>query len=284
MKTVGLITAAIAKKQPQEIKKVTDGLENCGLEIISDCREYGENYIENYDELFSKIDIAVVLGGDGTILSVAQYSARYNVPILGLNFGHLGYLAELNKEQTEDFARIINGEYETEERMMLDVKVVRDGEEIYSSTALNDAVATKGMLSKMVHMLLEIDGKYTGDYYSDGLIVSTPTGSTAYSLSAGGPIVEPKLNIILITPICAHSTNARPMVIADEQTVKVTVDIYHGEDVALMCDGKQPVMLRHGDEIYVTKSEYKTKLVRFQERNFFDILNKKLKGRGIKNV
>lgn len=274
MKTVGLIVSKIAERQPEEVKKVTDALIKCGFEIADE---------ENMDSLFEKADIAVVLGGDGTILSVARYSAKYNVPILGLNFGHLGYLAELKKEQTEYFSKIMKGEYSTEERMMLDVKVRRNGEEVYSSTALNDAVATKGIVSKMVHMLLEIDGKYTGDYYSDGIIVSTPTGSTAYSLSAGGPIVEPKLNIMVLTPICAHSTNARPMVISDEQTIKITVDIYHGEDVALMCDGNRPFKLSHGDEIYITKSEYKTKLIRLYESNFFDILNKKLV-RGKENV
>ena len=158
MKTVGLIVSKIAEKQPEEVKKVTDALIKCGFEVIQN---------EDYDRLFKETEIAVVLGGDGTILSVAQYSAKYGVPILGLNFGHLGYLAELKKEQTEDFSRIEKGEYEIEERMMLDVKVIRAGVEVFSETALNDAVATKGILSKMVHMLLEIDGKYTGDYYSD---------------------------------------------------------------------------------------------------------------------
>lgn len=274
MKTIALIVSKIAEKKPEEIVKVKDALKEYGFEIVES---------KNYDELFSAVDMAVVLGGDGTILSVAQHGAKYNVPILGLNFGHLGYLAELKKEQTADFSKICNGQYRIEERMMLDVKVIREGKEVFSATALNDAVATKGHLSKMVHMLLEIDGKYTGDYYSDGLIVSTPTGSTAYSLSAGGPIVEPKLNIMVITPVCAHSTNARPMVIADEQTVKVTVDIYHSEDAVLMCDGEKPFSLCHRDEIYITKSQYKTKLVRLCESNFFDILNKKLI-RGNENV
>lgn len=267
MKTIALIVSKIAEKQPGEVIKVKDTLKKWGFEIVEG---------EDYDELFSSVDMAVVLGGDGTILSVAQYSAKYNVPLLGLNFGHLGYLAELKKEQTADFSKICSGEYSIEERMMLDVKVVREGVEVYNSVALNDAVATKGHLSKMVHMLLETDGKYTGDYYSDGLIVSTPTGSTAYSLSAGGPIVEPKLNIMVITPVCAHSTNARPMVIADEVTVKITVDIYHDEDAVLMCDGEKPFSLCHRDEIYITKSQYKTKLIRLCESNFFDILNKKL--------
>ena len=267
MKRIALIVSKIAEKQPEEVIKAKEALKQCGFEII-------EN--QDYDKLFSSADMAVVLGGDGTILSVAQHGAKYNVPILGLNFGHLGYLAELKKEQTADFTKIAQGQYQIEERMMLDVKVVRDNNEVFSATALNDAVATKGHLSKMVHMLLEIDGKYTGDYYSDGIIVSTPTGSTAYSLSAGGPIVEPKLNIMVITPVCAHSTNARPMVIADEQTVKIKIDIYHGEDAVLMCDGEKPFSLCHKDEIHITKSQYKTKLVRLCESNFFDILNKKL--------
>lgn len=274
MKTAGLVTSVVAKKQPEEIEKVICQLKKCGFDVIES---------EDYDRLFSKADMVVVLGGDGTILSVAEYSAEYDVPLLGFNFGHLGYLAELKKEQLADFEKIKNNEYKIEKRMMIDVKVVREGKEVYSTTALNDAVATKGYLSKMVHTLLEIDGKYTGDYYSDGLIVSTPTGSTAYSLSAGGPIAEPKLDIMLITPVCAHSTNARPMVIADNQTVKITVDIYHGEDAALMCDGKQPFTLNHKDEIYITKSQYKTKLIRLYESNFFDRLNKKLI-RGSENV
>lgn len=268
MKTVGLVATASAKMQPEEINKVINQLEKCGFTVLED---------KNMDELFSKIDMAVALGGDGTILSLAEYSAKYSVPLLGFNFGHLGYLAELKKEQVEEFSKIARGEYRIEERIMLSVEVIREGKQIYHSHALNDAVATKGLLSKMVHILLEIDGKYTGDYHSDGIIVSTPTGSTAYSLSAGGPIVEPKLNIMVITPICAHSTNARPMVISDEQTIKLTIDIYHGEDVVLMCDGKEPLKLCHGDEIYVTKSKYKTKLIRLNESNFFDILNKKLK-------
>ena len=268
MKTVGIVAAASAKMQPEEIEKIVNQLKKCGFDIFES---------DDNEELFKNIDMAVVLGGDGTILSLAEYSAKYSVPLLGFNYGHLGYLAELNKDQIEDFSKIAQGEYKIEERIMLNVEVVRDGKQIYHSNALNDAVVTKGLLSKMVHILLEIDGKYTGDYYSDGIIVSTPTGSTAYSLSAGGPIVEPKLNIMVITPICAHSTNARPMVISDEQTIKLTVDIYHGEDVVLMCDGKEPLKLCHGDEIYVTKSQYKTKLIRLNESNFFDILNKKLK-------
>ena len=268
MKTAGIVTSAYASMHPEEVERIKSQLVKNGFEII-------EN--ENTEELFSKIDMAIVLGGDGTILSLAEHSAKHNVPLLGFNFGHLGYLAELKKDQIEEFAKIAKGDYKIEERIMLSVKVVRSGKQICHTHALNDVVATKGLLSKMVHILLEIDGKYTGDYYSDGIIVSTPTGSTAYSLSAGGPIVEPKLNIMVITPICAHSTNARPMVISDEQTIKLVIDIYHGEDVALMCDGKEPLKLCHGDEIYVTKSRYKTRLIRLNESNFFDILNKKLK-------
>lgn len=268
MKTAGLITSSYAEMHPEEVENIKKQLIKYGFEIV-------EN--EDTDKLFSEIDMAIVLGGDGTILSLAEYSAEYNVPLLGLNFGHLGYLAELKKDQIEELSKIAEGDYKIEERIMLSVEVIRDGKQVYHAHALNDVVATKGLVSKMVHILLEIDGKYTGDYYSDGIIVSTPTGSTAYSLSAGGPIVEPKLNIMVVTPICAHSTNARPMVISDEQTIKLMIDIYHGEDVALMCDGKEPLMLCHGDEIYVTKSKYKTKLIRLNESNFFDILNKKLK-------
>ena len=154
MKTAGLVTSVVAKKQPEEIEKVICQLKKCGFDVIES---------EDYDRLFSKADMVVVLGGDGTILSVAEYSAKYDVPLLGFNFGHLGYLAELKKEQLADFEKIKNNEYKIEKRMMIDFKVVSESEAAYRSTALNDAVATNCYLTKIVQTLLEIDDNYTGD-------------------------------------------------------------------------------------------------------------------------
>ena len=276
MKKIGLITKSIREENLSEMTAIINELKKYDADIMCDTKLSGFKYSDNLEELFDFADIAVVLGGDGTILSVAKYGAAYNVPLLGLNFGHLGYLVELKKEQTNSLSKIFNEDYKIEERIMLDVKVLRDGNDVFTTSVLNDAVITKGILSKMVHLNLEIDNTYASDYYADGIIVATPTGSTAYSLSAGGPVAEPCLKAILITPVCAHSTNSRPMIITDEQMINVNIDIYHNEDVALICDGRERFELMHNDNIVVTKSNLRAKLIRFEDVNFFNILSRKL--------
>ncbi len=239
----------------------------------------GTAYVPDKHELFKNADVVIVLGGDGTLLSVAKYSAMYEVPILGLNLGRLGFLVELERDETNEFSKIINGDYRIEDRIMLNVKVTRHSQTVFEATALNDVIVSKGNISKMVHLTLAVDGTYVSDYYADGLIVSTPTGSTAYSLSAGGPVVEPRLNAMIITPVCPHTITSRPMVIADDQKAEICVDIYHNEDVVLNFDGNDGPALLNGDIVTVTKAEKPTKLIRLANSNFFDILNKKLSER-----
>lgn len=276
MKKIALITKSVKEEHHNEMLAIVNELAKYGADIMCDKKLENFKYCEDMEELFKFADVAVVLGGDGTILSVAKYGAAHNVELLGLNFGHLGYLVELKKEQANSLSKLFSNDYKTEERIMLDVKVIRDGSEVFSSSVLNDAVITKGILSKIVHLNLEIDDTYASDYYADGIIIATPTGSTAYSLSAGGPVAEPCLNAVLITPICAHSTDSRPMIISDKQIINVKIDIYHNEDVALICDGRERFELMHNDSVIVTKSDLRAKLIRFEEVNFFDILRKKL--------
>lgn len=276
MRSVGLVAGNIAGTFPAESEDIAAELKKYGFEVFTDFKNSHTRYMKNANEIFKNSDIAIVLGGDGTILAAARQCAKLGVPVLGLNFGHLGYLAEQKENKNEIIKAVCEKKYFTEDRMMLNVRVVRDNETVFETDALNDAVITKGSLSKIVHLILDIDKNYASDFYADGVIIATPTGSTAYSLSAGGPVAEPKLNIMMITPVCAHSTKIRPMVISDRQSVSVKVDIYHNEDVVLMCDGRDGFDLCDGDEVVVTKSELTTKLIRLRERNFFDILNRKM--------
>ncbi len=264
----------------KESKKTAEKLIKLGAQVFTDSEGIsGATVIENTDSLFKEADIAVVIGGDGTLLSAAQLGAKYDVPLLGLNMGRLGFLVELEKDDTDLYEKIINGDYDIESRMMLSAKVERDGKEIYSGDALNDIVVSKGLLSKMINLELKIDSVLASDYYADGLIISTPTGSTAYSLSAGGPIVAPALDAIVVTPVCAHTVTSRPMVISDSQSVEITVKFYHNEDVRLSRDGADNVVLLDNDKITVTKSDKKVKLIRCSSRSFFDVLNRKLSER-----
>ncbi len=263
-----------------ECKKAAQKLIKLNAQVYTDKEGIdGAVFVRDTDSLFKNADIAVVIGGDGTLLSAAQYGAKYNVPLLGLNMGRLGFLVELEKNDTDLFEKILKGEYETEDRMMLSVKVEREGKEIYKGEALNDVIVSKGFLSKMINLQLKIDNVFASDYYADGLIVATPTGSTAYSLSAGGPVVAPCLNAILVTPICAHRVTSRPMVISDSQLVEIQVKIHSNEDVQLSRDGGENIALKDNDKITVTKSDKKVKLIRCSSRSFFDVLNKKLSER-----
>jgi NAD+ kinase len=199
--------------------------------------------------------------------------------LLGYNIGNLGFLVELEKGEKSEFSRLFSGEFEIENRMMLEAKVLREGNEVFKGIALNDVVVSRGATPKMVHLNLKVDKNEVSDYYSDGIIVATPTGSTAYSLSAGGPVVSPDLDVIIITPICPHTVTSRPVVVSDKSGVELTVDIYHNEDVVVMCDGEHGIKLQSGDRVVVSKADNCTKLVRFGKKTFFDVLQQKLSER-----
>ena len=174
---------------------------------------------------------------------------------------------------------LLTGNYETESRMRVHARVLRDSKEIFEVSALNDITINKVNVLKMIHLKLDIDSCYINDYYADGLIFAAPTGTTAYSMSAGGPIVHPLLEAITITPICPHTFTARPMVVSAKQESVVTADIRHDEEIALFADGafKQP--LKKGDKVVITASELKTQLIRLEKRSFFEVLNTKLSER-----
>ena len=236
-------------------------------------------YEKDYAKMFEKADFGITLGGDGTLLRIAQYSAKTNVPILGINLGRLGFLVELEKDEFSGIDKILKGEYEIENRMMIEANVIRDGQEILNLIALNDIVVAKGNMAKMIHFKLEIDNALVNDYHADGVIFATPTGSTAYSMSAGGPVLHPSLDAITITPVCPHTMTSRPVVTGINQDITLTTEIAHDEKIVLYADGNEKINLYGNDIVKITKSPYSVGLIRTENRSFFEILNKKLSER-----
>ncbi len=221
-------------------------------------------------------DVAVVFGGDGTILRFSHEAALRNLPILGINCGNLGYMAELKGEDPAQLQRLFTGEYETEERMMLTARVIRSGSEIFRADCLNDAVVSYGQLPHLVSFELSERGQAFASYNADGMIFSTPTGSTAYSLSAGGPILDPVLKAIVATPVCAHSLTARPTVFSADAHLCLRVGSQKKGEAYLTFDGEQNYLLQTGDEIEISVSPLITRLIRFSHAPFGAVLFAKL--------
>lgn len=230
----------------------------------------------NFEELIKNIDIAVTLGGDGTLLNVARQLASHEVPILGINMGHMGFLTEIElPDLYRDLSLFYEKKYFIDTRMMLEAKVIRDKILLEKFVALNDAVVTKGPFARLIRLKTYSNGSYIDTYPSDGLIISTPTGSTAYSLSAGGPIINPNVELLLLTPICPHTLRSRSIVLSKDDTVKIQVIAEHPE-IMLTVDGQQGYRLLPGDEVIVKKSDLYTRLIRIKRRSFYDVLRKKL--------
>lgn len=229
------------------------------------------------DKIPSKVELIIVFGGDGTLLSVARLVGKKGTPILGVNLGGLGFITEIARDEiNKDIAdKISSKKYRFEERIMLIADVFRKGKNIEKLSALNDVVINKGALARMIELEIRINEQYVSTFRADGLILSTPTGSTAHSLSAGGPILYPTLETFVMTPICPHTLTNRPIVLPDKFTVEV--HIKNGQGVYLTLDGQEGVSLRAGDKIRVKKADYKTRFLLLQKRDFFRVLRTKLK-------
>lgn len=229
------------------------------------------------DKELPSASCVVCFGGDGTILHVAKAATRHGVPILGVNIGTMGFMAELESSELSQLSRLAAGDYTIDNRMMLDVTVQRDKEIIFHDICLNDVVITKGAVARIVHLAVKCDGVQAMECGGDGVIVATPTGSTAYSLSAGGPIVEPEAHSILITPICAHDVVSRCMVASDSRIVSVGLTKNARRNAFLSVDGGKALKMNMGDVATVRKSELVTKLIRLKDRSFYDVVNMKFK-------
>ncbi len=228
------------------------------------------------EDLASKVDLIAVLGGDGTMLRTARYVAQHPVPIVGINMGTFGYLTEVNLNETyAAFELILKGDFLTEKRMMLDIKIRRGNKTIGSGIVLNDVVINRGNLSRIVELETSINNQYLTTYKSDGLIISTPTGSTAYSLSAGGPIVFPGKELIIINPICPHTLTNRPVIFPEYSDLQITL-WSKGNGATVTLDGQESYRITSGDIMTIRKSKHYTRLVLSPHRSYGEILRSKL--------
>lgn len=235
-----------------------------------------EAYCESDPQSLQRLDFAVSLGGDGTLLQMARYLAPLGVPAFGINFGKLGFLAEIDlRGMYKAISRLSQGNYTIETRSMLLASVLRDGEVIAQAHALNDHVLAKGMFSKLAHMMLFINDKLSGKYAADGLIIATATGSTAYSLSAGGPLVMPELDISVITPVCAHSLANRALIIPMTEKIELK-PVPGSEEMLLSADGENVIEVPNDTMVHIEKSPYDMKLVRLTSRDYYQTWQQKL--------
>lgn len=237
-------------------------------------------YFNKTEELFEKADIAITVGGDGTIIHAAKYSAMQDIPLIGVNVGRLGFAAEVEPDETESLVRILKGDYQTESRILLDVEVIKNGDSEHF-LAVNDAIIARGQLSKIVDLNLSLDGEEIAKYRADGLLFATPTGSTAYSLSAGGPILAPQMECLMMTPVCPHSLFSRSVLFSGDSELSVSVKIPSECCCVLTVDGEKNVDILADDKVIIRKSDLKLKLISLYKRNFYKRLNEKLKEREI---
>lgn len=222
-------------------------------------------------------DVLIVLGGDGTLLNAARLASEVQVPVFGVNVGHLGFLTEVETEGLFPAVdKLLAGEYSLEKRMLITSSVKRDGEEIASHLALNDFVITRGTFARIIDLSIFVDHQHVTDYVADGVIIATPTGSTAYALSAGGPIIEPLLESLCITPICPHSLSSRSVLARPEAEVCVRLNSA-SEEVMFTIDGQYGFPLRTGDQVSIKKAEKPALFVKLSGRGFFQVLHSRLK-------
>ena len=229
------------------------------------------------DREMQTADLVVCFGGDGTILHMAKSATRRGIPLLGVNIGTMGFMAELESTELDKLALLGTDSFTIESRRMLDVTVQRDRDIIFHDISLNDVVITKGAVARIVYLTVKCDGVQALECGGDGLIVATPSGSTAYSFSAGGPIVEPEAENILITPICAHEMGARCIVASDRRVVTVELARNARRNAYLSVDGGKALRLNMGDVTTVRRSKLETKLVRLKQRSIYDVINAKFK-------
>ncbi len=285
MKKIILTPNPYRDKNFQTAREAMQVLKNAGLEVkLCLPFEVDRSYELPRDLHFSRLDrelptasMVVCFGGDGTILHMAKAATRHDIPILGVNIGTMGFMAELESTEFSQLSRLATGDYTIDERMMLDVTVHRDRDIIFHDICLNDVAITKGAVARIVHLAVKCDGVQAMEIGCDGVIVATPTGSTAYSLSAGGPIVEPDGRSILITPICAHDVASRCIVASEERVINVQLTRNARRNAYLSVDGGKALRMNMGDVATVRRSNLVTKLVRLKSRSFYDVVNMKFK-------
>jgi len=232
---------------------------------------------KNYDEdLNTACNLFIVLGGDGTMLKVASKAAQYHIPVIGINLGRIGFMSEIESDEINLLDNLFNGDYEIKSRMMLNVEIIKENDEIiHAGTALNDAVVKNGAIAKLIEIDLLCDEIKITKYRADGVIVATPTGSTAYSMSAGGPIIDPNIECLCVTPICPHSLINRPLIFSHGSVLEIKNKNINS-DVYLSIDGQINMKLGENDNVRIKKSGFAAKFVIIKKHGFFDVVREKI--------
>jgi NAD+ kinase len=279
IKKIGIIANIEKEKSAPCTVQLRDWAIKQGIEVFLEegiAGKIGDDKGLDRRELASRVDLLVVLGGDGTILRTVRFVSEYDIPIVGINLGEFGYLTEVNlNEMYSALELIVKGEYQTEKRMMLDITIYLGTETIRQESILNDMVITRGNLSRILNLETMVNERYLTTFRADGIIISTPTGSTAYSLSAGGPIVFPEADSFIINPICAFTLTNRPIIIPDDAEIKVIMWTKE-QGAMLTLDGQVSYTMKSGDSITIKKSRYVTNLVSSPHRDYMEILRTKL--------
>lgn len=278
--SVGLIVNYKKEKTRETACRIINWLNSKKLKVCIEGnkgKEIGMEELNCPTEIFLKnVDLIISLGGDGTLLRAARLAAAKDIPVFGVNLGGLGFLTQVGIDSLEkSLEKLYKGRYFLDERMMLNCTVKRREEEIKKFTALNDVVIGKGAFARIICLATYVNNDYVITYSADGLVVSTSTGSTAYSLSAGGPIVNPNINSIILTPICPHTLSARPLIVGENDQVKVKLES-NEEKVMVTIDGQEGFVLKPKDEVIIKKSNHKARLITFKEKSFYAILREKL--------
>ena len=263
-----------------ELEEIAHFLVRQGLEVSLERQTALNTGIEGFDaltvdELGRECDFAVVVGGDGTMLGIARQLARYNTPLVGINQGRLGFITDIAFEDYQTvLGPMLRGDFEEDRRWMMQAQVMRDGRCVFNATAMNDVVVNRGATSGMVELRVEVDGRFVANQRADGLIIASPTGSTAYALSAGGPLLHPSIAGWVLVPIAPHTLSNRPIVLSD--TGEITVEIVAGRDASANFDMQSLASLMHGDRITVKRSDYQMRFLHPKGWSYFDTLRKKL--------
>jgi len=279
-KSIGILTKPRFPEVKATLQAVVTWLRERHIDVLLDATSaamLGEHGGIQKTQLAGKSDVLLVLGGDGTMLNAARLAGERGIPILGVNMGGLGFLTEVRLENLyPSLERVFANDFVLDERLMLGTHIHRHGETVAQGVVLNDVVVSKGTLARMIELSISIQGRFVTNLRGDGIIVSTPTGSTGYSLSAGGPIINPAVHSLILTPISPHTLTHRPLIVPDDSEIDVTLTS-KDEGAMATLDGQVGVALTQGDTVVLKASEFRTKLIRFPETSYYGVLREKLK-------
>lgn len=287
MKKIGIIPNFTKDKNMNLTKEIIQWIERNNEQVL--LNEIEAKKVKRLDlarkdhEVYKESDFIIVLGGDGTLLGASRKIAKYETPILGVNLGRLGFLTEVELQDLYSvMEKIFAGDYAIEKRMMLEAIVINKGVPVETFYGLNDVVLSKGTFERIIRLKTYVDANYLNTYSADGIIISSPTGSTAYSLSAGGPIVNPQTNLLIITPISPHSLYARSVIVSEKEKVSIEVE-NENNAVVLTVDGQQRYKLSNGDSIVVNRADFDVNFIKVNNVTFYDVLRKKIIEMAINN-